>query len=372
MNELKWYPDRPYNDLPLLPPASEIESKRVLRQCIKSRSALAGLKQAAELIPNAGMLINTLPLLEARASSEIENIVTTTDKLFQHMNGFSQADAATKEALRYRQALMEGFQGLRLRPLGTRTAETVCSQIRGIDMQVRRVPGTALINASTGDTIYTPPESETLIRDLLANWERFLHQDHGQGIDPLIRLALAHYQFEAIHPFTDGNGRTGRVLNSLYLVEQDLISLPILYLSRYIINHKDEYYRLLLAVTKDGAWEDWLLYMLRAIESTAVWTMEKIAAIQILVSITVAHVREAIPKIYSRELVDEIFVQPYCRIANLVEAGIAQRQAASRYLKKLVEIGVLEEHVSGREVLFVHPKLIRLLTSDDNTIEGYD
>jgi len=360
----------PYNGLPALPPTAEIESKAVLRQCIKSRSALAGLKEAAELIPNPGMLINTLPILEAQASSEIENIVTTTDKLFQQMSAVERADPATKEALRYRQALMKGFNELDAHPITTRTAEAICSQIRGVGMQVRRVPGTALVSAATGETIYTPPEGESLIRDLLANWERFLHDE--QDLDPLLRLAIGHYQFEAIHPFTDGNGRTGRVLNSLFLVQEGLISLPILYLSRYIIDHKSEYYRLLLEVTTHGQWEPWLLYMLRAIETTALWTLEKIAAIRTLASVTVEYVRQRLPKIYSRELVDQLFTQPYCRIANLVDAGIAQRQAASRYLKKLVEIEVLQDRKVGREVLFVHPRLLELLTTDDNNVEPYE
>ena len=368
-------PAMPYNDLPALPPTSEVESKAVLRQCIKSRSALAGLKEAADLIPNPGMLINTLSILEAQASSEIENIVTTTDKLFQQMSAVAQsaverADPATKEALRYRQALMKGFFELDAHPITTRTAEAICSQIRGVDMQVRRVPGTALVNAATGETIYTPPVGESLIRDLLANWERFLHDE--QDLDPLLRLAIGHYQFEAIHPFSDGNGRTGRVLNSLFHVQASLISLPILYLSRYIIDHKSEYYRLLLAVTTHGQWEPWLLYMLRAIETTALWTLEKTAAIRTLASITVEYVHQRLPKIYSRELVDQLFMQPYCRIANLVDAGIAQRQAASRYLKSLVEIGVLQDHKVGREVLFVHPRLLELLASDDNIVEPYE
>ena len=370
MNVPTFNPAMPYNDLPALPPISEIESKAVLRQCIKSRSALAGLKEAAELIPNPGMLINTLPILEAQASSEIENIVTTTDKLFQQMSAVERADPATKEALRYRQALMKGFNDLDAHPISTRTAEAICSQIRGVDMRVRRVPGTALVNAATGATIYTPPEGESLIRDLLANWERFLHDE--QDLDPLLRLAIGHYQFEAIHPFSDGNGRTGRVLNSLFLVQEGLISLPILYLSRYIIDHKSEYYTLLLEVTTHGQWEPWLLYMLRAIESTALWTLEKIAAIRALASVTLEYVRQRLPKIYSRELVDQLFMQPYCRIANLVDAGIAQRQAASRYLKNLVEIEVLQDRKVGREVLFVHPRLLELLTSDENIVEPYE
>ena len=273
-----WNPERPYNDLPKLPPAVEIETKGVLKQCVKSRAALGELKQAAELIPNPSMLINTLPLLEARASSEIENIVTTADRLFQHSQADSGADPATREALRYRRALLEGVKALKTRPLTTRTAESICTHIKGIDMSVRKVPGTALTNAATGAVVYTPPEGEKRIRDLLTNWERFLHEE--EAIDPLIRMAAAHYQFEAIHPFTDGNGRTGRVLNSLFLVEKELLTLPVLYLSRYIIAHKADYYRLLLEVTRTDAWEDWLIYILKGVEETATWTTAKIGAVR--------------------------------------------------------------------------------------------
>jgi Fic family protein len=355
-----WRPDRPYNDLSRLPPALDLEPKPVLKQCVTARAALAELKQAAELIPNPAMLINTLPILEARASSEIENVVTTADKLFRHLRDDTGADSATREALRYRRALLEGFKALRTRPLTTRTAESICTQIKGIEMNVRQASGAALVSEATGEVIYTPPDGEARIRDLLANWERFLHDE--STVDPLVRMAVAHYQFEAIHPFADGNGRTGRVLNSLFLVEQRLLPLPILYLSRYIIASKADYYRLLLAVTRDGAWEPWLLYMLRAVEDTATWTTRKIGAIRRLVSDTVAYVRDKLPKIYSRELVDLIFEQPYCRIANLVDANIVGRQAASRYLKALESIGVLREQAFGREKLFVHPKLMNLLT----------
>ena len=364
-----WKPDQPYNDLPRLPPAVELDTKTVLKQCIKSNAALAELKQAAELIPNQAMLINTLPLLEARASSEIENIVTTTDKLFQHIQADDKADSATKEALRYRRALFEGFQSLQDRPLTTRTAEAICSQIKGREMSVRNVPGAALQNDRTGEIIYTPPAGETVIRDLLANWERFMHD--ATDLDPLIRMAVGHYQFEAIHPFADGNGRTGRVLNSLFLIQEGLLSLPILYLSRYIIQHKADYYRLLHQVTTEQSWEEWLLYLLRGVEDTARWTTAKIAAIRARADHTATRVREQLPSIYSRELVDTIFEQPYCRIDNLVEKGIAKRQTASVYLKKLVEIGVLDEQQAGREKLFIHPKLVQLLLHEQNTFEPY-
>src|ERR1035437_9820244 len=297
-----WKPHRPYNDLPRLPPTAELETKMVLKQCVTARAALAELKQAAALIPNPAMLINTLPLLEARASSEIENIVTTADKLFQHLQADSGADPATREALRYRRALLEGVKALKTRPLTTGTAESICTRIKGVEMSVRKVTGTALANDATGEVVYTPPEGVARIRDLLANWERFLNEE--ETLDPLVRMAAAHYQFEAIHPFTDGNGRTGRVLNNLFLVEQGLLPLPILYLSRYIIAHKADYYRLLLAVTREAQWEPWLLYMLRAVEDTAGWTTAKIGAVRKLAAGTAEYVRAKLPKIYSRELVE--------------------------------------------------------------------
>jgi Fic family protein len=369
MNTPNWRPDEPYNNLPGLPPAVDVETKEVLRRCITARSALAELKQAAQLIPNEGMLINTLPLLEARASSEIENIVTTMDRLFQYAESNQRADPATKEALRYRHALMEGYQNLRTRPLSTGTAEAVCTKIKGAEMRVRRVPGTTLTNQATGETIYTPPVGESLIRDLLASWERYLHDDSGP--DPLIRMAVAHYQFEAVHPFVDGNGRTGRVLNSLFLIQENLLTLPILYLSRHIVAKKAEYYRLLIDVTRRQAWEPWLLFMLEGTAQTAQWTTAKIAAIRSLADHTVRYVRERLPKIYSRELVDLLFEQPYCRIANLVDSGVAKRETSSRYLHRLVDIGVLEVRRAGRDTLFIHPKLMRLLTQEANDFPPY-
>ena len=364
-----WKTELPHDGLPELPPIQEMESKVILRQCIRSRAALAELKRAAELLPNQGVLINTLPLLEAQASSEIENIVTTTDRLFQFRQLDEQADPATKEALRYGRALSEGFRSLGSHPLSTRTAEQICSQIKGRDMTIRRVPGTALANDRTGAVIYTPPVGEDRLRGLLSNWENFLHSE--TELDPLIRMAVAHYQFEAIHPFTDGNGRTGRVINSLFLISENLLTLPILYLSRYIILHKDDYYSLLLDVTRNAAWEAWILYMLRAVEETAIWTTAKIEAIRQLSIYTIEVVRRAAPKIYSRELVDLIFEQPYCRIQNVIEGGIAARQAASRYLKQLVSIGVLQEMTLGREKLFIHLKLMKLLTQEGNHFAFY-
>ena len=311
------------------------------------------------------MLINTLPVLETQASSAIENIVTTTDKLFASLHAEGRSDPATKEALRYRASLMEGFRILDTMPIGTRLAESICTRIKDVDMKVRRVPGTKLANAATGETIYTPPEGEPLIRDHLAAWERFLHDE--QQLDPLIRMAAGHYQFEAIHPFTDGNGRTGRVLNSLYLIQENLLSLPILYLSRYIIRHKEQYYSLLIDVTRKGAWEPWLIFMLDGVRETAEWTLRKILAIRDLERTVAEQIKTELPKIYSRELVEVIHTQPYCRIANIVDAGLAKRQTAATYLKQLAAIGILEERKAGREKLFVNGELLQVLVREESS-----
>jgi len=367
---MNWGADKSYQQLPALPPRQDIETKAILKQCITARAALAELNQAARLIPNQAVLINTLPLLEAKSSSEIENIVTTMDKLFQYVDDDNAPDGATKEALRYRAALYEGYKSLGDKPLSTNTAIAICSRVKGVDMQIRQVTGVALVNSETSEIIYTPPEGEALLREKLSNWERFIHSD--SGIDPLIQLAVAHYQFEAIHPFTDGNGRTGRIINSLYLIQEGLLNLPILYLSRYIIQNKRDYYGLLLDVTKRNNWEEWILFMVKGIEETAQWTNSKIDSIVRLERHTREYVKKKLPKIYSRELIELLFEQPYCRIANLVEKNIAKRQTASIYLKQLVEIGVLSDHGAGREKVFVHPKLMKILTQDSNMFMSYE
>ncbi len=364
-------PDRPYNALPFLPPGSDLETRTVLKLCIRARAALAELKQAGEIIPNQSILINTIPILEAQASSAIENIVTTTDKLFQFAadETSATADPATKEALRYRTALNTGFRSLASRPLSASTAVQVCSTIKGVDMDVRRVPGTALVNDATGQVVYTPPVGEAALRDLLTNWENFIHND--DDIDPLVKLAVTHYQFEAIHPFTDGNGRTGRIINILMLVNFELLDLPVLYLSRHIIRNKPDYYRLLQEVTTQRAWEPWVCYILQAVLETAQWTTAKIKSIRSLLIATADYVRDAAPAIYSREIIDLIFTQPYSRISSVVDAGLAKRQTASTYLKNLSEIGVLTEIKVGREKLFIHPALIRLLTQEGTPLPAY-
>lgn len=353
-------PDHPYNDLPALPPPSDLETKAVLKSCINARAALAELRALGRLIPNQAVLINSIPILEAQASSEIENIVTTTDRLFQYAEGATEPDQATKEALRYRKALSVGYTMLQKRPMSTAIAVKVCQTIKGTNLDIRSTSGTALMNDATGEVIYTPPEGADLLRQKLQNWEDFLH-DEESDLDPLIRLAIMHYQFEAIHPFVDGNGRTGRVLNLLYLVDKDLLDIPILYLSRHIIKNKANYYRLLLEVTTKEEWEAWVLYMLDAVEKTARWTAALIQSIRNLLDAVAEKMRDEMPKIYSRELAELIFVKPYCRIGDLVEANIAKRQTASVYLKSLVTAQILQEVRVGRENLYINPAMLGLL-----------
>ena len=360
-------PSKPYNDLPALPPRVDVESRAVLKACIEARAAVAELKAAGQLIPNQGVLINSIPLLEAQASSEIENIVTTADRMFLFDGaGEGKPDPETNEALRYRTALWEGYQALKQRPLSTNTAVQICRVIKGVDMDIRKTPGTTLTNDRTRQVIYTPPEGEKLLREKLANWERWMHGTlpGTAQIDPLVRMAAGHYQFEAIHPFTDGNGRTGRVLNLLFLVDQGLLDIPVLYLSRYHVRNKADYYSGLLSVTETGAWEPWLMYMLGGVTETARWTTKKIVAVRTLLEETTERIRREAGPIYSRELAELVFVRPYCRIAHVVEAGLAKRQTASTYLKQLAAIGILREQKVGREKVFLNPAFIDLLKRD--------
>lgn len=367
---MTWQADLPYNDLPLLPPTrQQIESVPILKACISARAALAELKQAGQLLPNQTLLINLLPLLEAKDSSQIENIVTTLDKLFQFAQEDTAADAATKEALRYRTALYQGFKQLQQRPLSVTTAIEICSTLKAQAMDVRKIPGTVIANQQTREIVYTPPIGEEPIRRLLGNWEQFFHSD--DDLDPLIKMAISHYQFEAIHPFFDGNGRTGRIINVLYLIEQQLLTLPILYLSRYIVQHKPDYYRLLTQVTREQDWQAWIVFMLQGVQEVSTWTCAKIAAIRRLLEHTSEYVRTSLPRMYSHELIQLIFEQPYCRISDLVERDLAKRQTASVYLKQLCETGVLQELSAGKEKLFVHPKLITLMTQDNNNFTPY-
>lgn len=356
-------PLKPYNNLPLLPPKVDIETKAILKKAISAGRALAELKGVGDTIPNQAILVNSIILQEAKASSEIENVITTNDALFRAFTAkTTQIDAATKEVLRYREALWEGFNVLRKRPVVTTNLfERVVQTIRGNEAGVRSTPGVKIANAATGEVVFTPPEGEALIRTKLGNLEEYIHDENK--VDPLIKLGVVHYQFEAIHPFTDANGRTGRIANILYLVSKGLLDLPVLYLSKYIIEWKSDYYRLLRGVTENREWEPWILYMLDAVEQTALHTRDKIVAIRDLLGETLQFAKEKLPsRVYSKELIEILFHQPYSKGQFLVDAGIVKRQAAADYLKRLEEIGVLRMHKVGRENLYLNTKLYELLS----------
>ena len=356
-------PRKPYNALPPLPPQTDIETKAVLKKAIGAGRALAELKGLGETIPNQAMLVNSLVLQEAKASSEIENVITTNDALFQAFTAkTSQVDPATKEVLRYREALWEGYDTLKTRPvLSTNLFVKVVQTIKENQAGIRSTPGTTIANTATGEVIYTPPQGESVIRDKLKNLEDFIHAD--DDIDPLIKLALIHYQFEAIHPFSDGNGRTGRIINILFLILRGLLDLPVLYLSRFIISRKKHYYGLLRQVTENNKWEPWILYMLEAIEETAAFTRERILAVRDLMLETRERARKDLPsRVYSKELIDILFRQPYTKGQFLVEAGIARRQTAAEYLKELEKIGILKAHKIGKETLYLNVELYGLLS----------
>jgi Fic family protein len=362
-------PNRPYNDLPPLPPSAEVETRAVLKRCVGAHRALAELRLAGRLIPDPNVLVHAIPNLEAKDSSAIENIVTTNDALFREASlGGGDTTPATKEAARCRNALYAAVSPLRERPLSTKTAVDVCRMITGIELDVRRTPGTTLANTHTGEAVYTPPEGEDRLRALLANWESFANG--RSDLDPLVKMAILHYQFEAIHPFSDGNGRTGRILNTLCLIQDGLLDLPTLYLSRHILGTRGTYYRLLGRVTSHQEWEPWIAYMLTAVEETSLWTTRKIKAVRDLMDDTIGYVRAAAPKM-PQAVVEEIFTQPYCRIANLVSRGTAKRETASAYLKQLAALGVLQEEKIGRDKIFLHRKYLDVLFSDEHTFEPY-
>ena len=353
----------PYNDLPTLPPKIDIETKAILKKAINANKALAGLKGVCRTIPNPLIVVNAIILQEAKDSSEIENIVTTNDQLYEAFTEtIKKYDAHTKEVLRYRVALWEGFNRLkRNNLLTTNLYINVYNVIKATSAGIRRTPGTK-IATSTGKVLYTPPEGEDIIRDKLGNLEEFIH-NNKDDIDPLIKLALIHYQFEAIHPFTDGNGRTGRIINILYLILNGLLDLPVLYLSKYIIEKKDLYYQLLRNVSTNNAWEPWIEYVLDGIEITAMYTEEKIFSIRKLLDDTIEKARVELPKrVYSKELIELLFVQPYCKVKQLVDAGIAKRQTAAEYLKELEKIEILKSRKAGTSKLYLNIKLYELLS----------
>ncbi|GAB4014391.1 Fic family protein [Spirosoma koreense] len=354
----------PYNKLPLLPPAPElVETIPVLRQESRAASALAELKGLSRLLPNPAILINALVLKEAKASSEIENIITTDDKLYRALTVKGQdVDTATKEVLRYRQALYTGYHFIKQKGfLSTNGILQIQQELEQNQAGIRRLPGTSLRNDRTNEVIYTPPDDPAVLTELMHNLEEYLNTNEPDQVSLLIKLAIQHYQFESIHPFYDGNGRTGRIINVLYLLLHDLLGEPILYLSGYIIEYKADYYRLLQAVRTEQNWADWILFLLQAVEVTARQTIDQITRIQGLFDQTVEQVRSQAPKIYSKELIEVLFEYPYSKIEYLVDRLQIDRRTASKYLRSLAQLGVLRAEKKWKETLFINTALFNLL-----------
>jgi len=352
----------PFNNLPFLPPLREkIESIKVLRQLINSSVALAELKGLVNTLPNPNILLNAVILKEASASSEIENIVTTQDRLYQALSAKGiQIDLATKEVLRYREATLYGFQFIKRKEyLNTNAIIEIQKILEGNTSGIRKLPGTALRNSATGKVIYTPPDDHEAILKLMKNLEDYLNEK--DDIPPLIKLAVQHYQFESIHPFYDGNGRTGRIINVLYLILHGLLDSPILYLSSYIIKNKSEYYRLLQEVRTKGIWEEWVLYILKGVEQTAKEAINQIQEIKKLFSSTQEKMKKKAEKSYSKELLELLFEHPYCKIEYVIDRLKVSRITASKYLKDLEGAGILETKRIWKEVLYINIKLFDLL-----------
>ena len=353
-------PRKPNNSLPLLPPDNvTIETIAILKQETNAAAALAELKGLANIIPNQAILINAIVLQEAKDSSEIENIITTRDELYKALSTtLKKYDPATKEVMYYREALNEGFQKVSQRNLISLSDIIHLQQtIVKNDAGIRKLPGTALVNATTDEVIYTPPSGEDIILTLMTNFVEYLNNAERS----LTKLAVLHYQFESIHPFCDGNGRTGRIINILYLLLKGYLDIPILCLSSYIIKNKAQYYRLLHDVTSEGAWEPWILFILKGIEETSYETIIKIKHIKELLEQTIEKVRKQAPKIYSKELVETLFVNPYCKVEFVTKSIGVERKAASRYLHQLADIGVLAVYKVGKENIFINAALIDIL-----------
>ena len=345
------------------------ETAPILRKLASASRQLAELKGVAAAIPHQGILINTLGLREAKDSSAIENIVTTHDELFQEeLFPDIGGSAAAKEVQRYRQALHVGFD------LVTESGLLTLNHILAVQAELernsagfRKLPGTALKNPA-GETVYTPPQDATVVLRLMSDLERFINSEHVFDADALVKMALIHHQFESIHPFYDGNGRTGRIVNVLYLVKEGLLDIPVLYLSRAIVRTKRDYYRLLQSVREDDTWEEWVLYMLGAVESTARGAIRTIGAIRDTLLDAKHRIREKY-RFYSQDLINNLFTHPYTKI-DFVQSDLkVSRLTASKYLEALTDGGFLQKQKVGRSNYYINTALYAILTADDGTSE---
>ena len=358
-------PQVPFDSLPDLPPTTDLNSPELLKATIEARSILGELKGALRSLDNPALLLNTIILRESQVSSEIENIVTTQDDLFRaysHANSNNLASPQSKEILRYKEAMWAGLKVMQeAGGLSTNVLVNIVQVLRAAEIGVRKTIGTKLANPVTKEIIYTPPEGHALILDKLSNLEKYIHEE--SDVDPIIKAGLMHYQFEAIHPFTDGNGRTGRIAIVLYLVQQNLLQHPVLFVSAAFLQTRSEYYKLLNAVTAQNAWKAWLLYFVRAVAQTAKSTLSMVSAIDSLRQTINTEVEINLGKHYASEIASLLHQYPYIKISTLIDRGIAKRETASKYLNQLVEAGVLTDVKSGRDRYFINHRLVAILAT---------
>lgn len=351
------------SEIALLPPKTDVETKVVLKKAAEAHRYLAELKGVAASIPNQNILIDTLSLQEARESSAIENIISTFDDVYQS-NYQSQTfvSPAAKEVHAYSKALKKGCELVQKKGLLTNNIILKIQQeIEHNKAGFRKLPGTKLLNQSTGETVYQPPQNYDAIVKLMTNLEAYINNDELSDADPLVKMAIIHHQFESIHPFYDGNGRTGRIINILYLIKNDLLSLPILYLSRYIIRHKADYYKLLQQVRDTGKWEPWILYMLEAVIQTARSTIQVITQMSKSMQQYKQTLRKEAPKLYSQDLLNNLFRYPYTKIEFIMHDLQVSRNTAIRYLEQLEKLQLVEKKKIGRDNYFINKALMGLL-----------
>jgi Fic family protein len=351
--------------IPDLPLDFDIETKAVLKKTAAARSALAEMKGAALSIPNESILISTLSLQEAKDSSAIENIITTHDELYQGDYLKKEFKSiASKEVHNYAEALRWGFEAVRKKGiLSNNDIIRVQAILEENEAGFRKVPGTALKNEQTGEIVYTPPQTHDEVVAFMSNLEQFINDNALSDWDPLVKMAVIHHQFESIHPFYDGNGRTGRIINILYLVKEDLLNLPILYLSRYINQNKVDYYRLLQKVRTENAWEEWVLYMLDAVQQTSLQTMKLIEGIRSIMQKHKHKIRNELPKIYTQDLLNNLFRHPYTKIDFVMADLGVSRPTATRYLEELTTHNLVHKHKLGKDNYYVNYELFHLLTN---------
>ncbi|HAP68644.1 MAG TPA: addiction module protein [Flavobacteriales bacterium] len=355
--------ETPYNELPSLPPSINLETTEVLRKTITASRALAQLNGAITNLPNPQLFLDTIHLQEAKASSEIENIITTNDDIYRSLVADKKfTNPASKEVLNYKKALWLALDRMETKPfITTNLCIEIMQCIKENTSGIRNTPGTSLTNAK-GEVIYTPPSGEDVIRSKTSDLEKFIHAN--DGLDPLIKLALMHYQFEAIHPFADGNGRTGRILLLLYLKMEKLLDIPAIYLSDYIIRNKQQYYVRLRAVTEKEDWTGWIIYMLNMIEYTAKKGLKRLELVSKTMSAFAEDVKQQLPKVYSKELIEILFRLPYTKRQYLIDANLGTAKTVGNYLTELEKAGFLRSEKVGKEKLYLNFRLMDILSKD--------